>query len=313
MSDQTPPDSHPQLTAAFNALAKQRPALTKAARPIGVGCFGLVLENEDITISKILFRPETETQLARSRFYFENEVNALRLLTKHPISGLETPILLGPPEHWENDSAYLGQYRMSKISGQTQGWYNETADFERDRERQSAYFKKSGALLARFHESASLLPFATLDPANFEPKDRVRTVPGLRAETNEALRRVDEYLQAHSKKAVVHGDFHGGNIIVNQQGDPVGLLDFAMTGFAENHLCDFRGVPAYALNDFIEGYEEQSGEKIDRHALSATSVSMWADYLNWAMLEQKPEDVTFGITKLNENLNNLIPITHIKP
>lgn len=295
----------PDLSAAFNDLQKTYPDLTAGTVPLGVGYGGLVIRENDTAI-KFLTRQVLEEDQLQAENILHNEISFMRLMEDVSLGDVKTPVLLeGPtPLH---DQHYFSTYRMSIIPGVAGSW-----SFYTEGETTPAEFYNAGKLLAQFHEASSGFPRDNLSHNDhLFSSDTIRQVPLLDAAFNQALEKADQYLQANKKTAVIHGDYHGGNITTDGNGKIIGLYDFGSSGIVSNHIADFRNVPPSALPDFIKGYEDQSGTTIDPLMVSMTEISLLSHRLN----KNDPASSTFteGLKELKDHMNKVRSVTGFVP
>lgn len=217
---------------------------------------------------------------------------------------LETPILLHEPALIDNKN-YMAHYSMTRVSGDTHIWdLNENIP----NRPLAKLYGNAGKALAQFHTAAENMPF---ERAPHFHSSQISTTRFFDKKTNEALIKADQYLQQHKIPGVIHGDYHGGNLMTDDQYNVTGLIDFSATGKSDNVLSDFLSVPARYLPDFIKAYEEQSGKTIAPDAVEVTKLSNWLTYLHSVV--DNPEAQENAITEIYDCLENLEHISGFRP
>lgn len=305
----------PSVTALFNHACQIVPELT-ATKLAGSGAFGMVMDHGDNTVTKINLRfnhPKTGCTRAPA---VDAELANLRMLADHPgiFGHLAVPVLVGTPREFPEDGPFVNMFRMTKVSGTAGDWYRAPPALRNEAEAsavEKAYFNEAGRTLAHFHRIARTLPFGPTTMNENSAGGQIEPVPHLSARLNEGLMAARRYLGDHRQPGIVHGDYHGGNIMQGPDGGITGLIDFSMTGQAQNILNDFMTVPESYVTDFIAGYEAEGDVKVDRNVLSALSLG-WMT--NWARMA--PDDAamqTRVVEKINETLNRLTFVTGYKP
>lgn len=292
------------LYQKFNEASKALPELCHDADPLSMGNFGIVIRHDDNTLTKIFYKPRNPKWHDSVLSSFNNEVNTLRLLTASPLEELETPILLKEPELID-DKKYMAHYSMTRVSGGSHTWdLNENIP---DRPLDKLY-SNAGKALAQFHTATKNMPF---ERAPHFHSSQINPVRFFDKKTNEALIKVDQYLEQHKIPGVIHGDYHGGNIMTDERHIVTGLIDFSATGQSDNVLSDFLSVPARYLPHFIKAYEEQSGRTIAPDAVEATKLSNWLTYLH--SIKDFPEAQENAMSEIYDCLENLQHISGFKP
>lgn len=84
--------------------------------------------------------------------------------------------------------------------------------------------------------------------------------------TNKRLQVANERLQSIKQPGFIHGDFHGGNVLMNAHGTVSSILDFSHVAYADCAMLDNAMVPwingkIAGVEDFDAGYQEQRGEQ----------------------------------------------------
>ena len=295
-----------QIQETFNKASLAFPELAKGATPLSMGMFGLVLEHEDTTITKIMFRPKDEYWFNLAKTHTENEITALRLFTEYPLEGVVTPSLIGEPTILDNQD-YLGYYQISKLPGERMWWYPQEGQ-----RSDSVWLKRGGEeaghLLAKFHRAALNIPSELLMGGKSTKNGKISQVEMFSDETNRALAKADTYLQEHKIAGVIHGDFHGGNIMVNPNNEVTGVIDFGFTSQSENIFYDFMNAKEEFMPSLIHGYEQESGQNIDRHVITASLLGKWVDRFIKMSEGDLPDKKKAAITKIHGYLNDLAPV-----
>jgi hypothetical protein len=291
------------LTETFNKFGAAHPGLATHARPLNMGAFGLVLENRDGSLTNILFDHEAGHMRAKVREFLKTETGVLRAFTARPPAAFDVPVLLKEPDYFGGGD-YLAAYTMTRLPGACACWYG---DMEKDAAAYNArHYESAGRTLAKLHREVAALPEQALGERLLGYCTKIDPVPEFSIETARAFAAVNRYMQPRLKPAVVHGDYHGGNLMVDENGEVTGVLDFALTGRCGNHLVDFMAVPSGGFADFLRGYERESGETVDRHMMDATMLSMWVECYN------RPGPVgdlqEFHAGKIRETLKKLEPV-----
>ncbi|MCB9991169.1 MAG: aminoglycoside phosphotransferase family protein [Rhodospirillales bacterium] len=269
-----------ELRKAFRKAAKHFDDFSRSAKPIGMGCFGLTLtEDEDGTITKILYRPDPKWT-AYAQDSFQNEVNVLRILADNPLDGVQTPALIGEPEETPDNKKFIGRFHMTRIQGRTSSFYYPEDFVPADVTKK--IHESAGRALAIFHKEAAKTPLA-----HYERPEGVKStahtvvtqIPDLSETINQALANANTYLQENLKSGIIHGDYHAGNILFDDDHNAVGIIDLAYTGKAPNIYIDFATSNEEYRDDFIRGYEDASGTKIDKDMIAVTRLATSANYM----------------------------------
>lgn len=291
-----------RLHQIFTKVGGDLPQIAANTRPLGIGNFGIVLENADNTITKLAFRIENPNDHPDPLLMFKQEIAVLRHLRDHPIGDLETPVMIGEPLLMDHPD-YLGAFTMTKLSGGACFLPGQMQTY-----RPQAY--SAGRLLAKFHRAMRGHVFPETLGYGKEMGAHIVHVPTLSDQTNAALTIVDAYLQANKRPGIIHGDFHVGNILSDGE-NVTSLLDFSHTGRASNILTDMILMPNNHLDSLIAGYERESGEKIRELAI-ATQLSYCTIAINKISADEPAKQLP-GIIEINTHLNNLTYITGFKP
>lgn len=289
------------LQDAFQKVRTDLPGIVGSAQPLGVGTFGIALENPDQTVTKLNFnisQPHGHPNLERM---FDYEISALRQFGMHPMDGITVPMLIGAPCKLDHPD-YVGVYTMTKIDGHTGFLPDQSPALD------LAQAHSAGRMLAKFHRAVNHLDFnETLGAAKTMGSHTTRSSL-LNDEMNDALGILENYLQTHKEAGVVHGDFNTGNLKAN--GDQItGILDFSFTGMAPNILSDFILMPVKYLDGLIDGYEHESKKSI-RDLVHATQVSYWSNSL---LNVTEKADQAKALTEISRHLGKLSHITGFKP
>lgn len=298
------------LTKIFDDLVKDFPKRASGTRPLGIGYFGLVITRDDEnTVSKYIKRPDNPVDLEICLRGFYRETQILGLLRKANDVGISTPVLIGEPEELYSQR-FAATYTMTKIDG-------VSASFQMDRRRKIDFnklYEESGALTARFHRIGHE-GFPHIPNRQGYDGQNVPVVPnGLSDRTNKALEKVNSYLHEHKTAGLVHGDL-GTHNFVYKNNLPVGIIDFAFTGYAENQMADFcLTYPAF-LPAFIHGYERETGQNLNKNLIEATRLSFATNQLD-IMYKHSNVDINWAsqlVENINGALNNLTYVTGFKP
>lgn len=268
-----------QLQKAFRRACKNFPGLGRDVKPLGMGSFGLVVEHGDGRhLTKILHRPrKNRDPHAFAERSFQNEINVLRILTDHPLTSIQTPVLIEEPEITDDNKRYLGRFKMTRIEGNSQSFYMPEESMPAEETKK--LHENAGRALAVLHREVATTPLQHYKRTFEDYGDKIEQIENLPDEINQALEKADNYLQAHKRSGFVHADFHAGNIIFNENRDVVGFVDFAFAGHNSNILIDFMNLNEKYREDFITAYEQESDMKIDRHMITATVLAMNTNYL----------------------------------
>lgn len=278
--------SKEQAREAFEKAVKDIPYLTEGRELVSIGNFGLVLADECDVITKVLFRHKEDYWNSLSAEHAQNEVDSLRYLSAHPLRDVATPCLLAEPvslDHYD----YSSYYQMSRLPGRSMSWYPHDGEAI-DSERLKLDGIASGRALAQFHRSAANIPKNVLNKANPIKLGRIHVSSNLPDHVNDALIAADAYLQEHKVLGIVHGDFHGGNIMTEEGHRVSGLIDFGFTGYA-NLYYDFIKAKPHFMPALIEGYEAESGQSIDRHLITASILGRYSARL--IKLDREAQDL----------------------
>ncbi len=296
------------LLIAFNELRLSHPALMAGAEDIlgKPGQYGFIADHKDGTVTKIFFRspcPDAAEEALR------NELTSLKLFDSVSIGALQIPRLIDDVAYLDGNDDFFACYRMTKIEGQSASWKFFDQGFSP--RRMESHFRELGELTAEFHLTASSLDDTWVCRHGPERGGIVVPLPQLDARTNEALQSCDLYLQQGKKPAIIHGDLHAGNILVDDDGKFTGIIDFGLTGPTENHLTDFQNISDRAFPHFKKGYEEASGTTIDPMMMTMTNVSKWAEQVKY--YGHIPARLDESLKHLTRHLTEAAPVTGYVP
>lgn len=156
-----------------------------------------------------------------------------------------------------------------------------------DKTRQAALAHQIAGALGALHSDAlraacdrSGVRFGRPQPQASTRELRNRLAPRLDSVTSAwlftTLAWVDRALASPSADVVLHGDFHGYNLVIDDQVQLVGVLDFEETGLGPVEF-DFRYLPRQSphlglLDDVMHAYEARSGRALDIEAIFAWHV-----------------------------------------
>lgn len=265
-----------QISDAFESAAKALPDVVVGQNVLSMGTFGLVLANETDVITKILFRHKDPYWEGLSEEHSQNEIAALRYFTHSPLEGVETPVLIDEPKALAHDD-YAAYYQMTRLQGRSMSWHPENKSTS-EQERLSREGIQAGRVLARFHQASKDIPANTFKEANPIKHGHIHCVESLPPFINDALSRANDYLQQRKAMGIIHGDFHGGNIIMTPNQDTDGVIDFGFMGYA-NLYYDFIKAKPYFMPALIEGYEMETGESVDKKLITASILGRYASRL----------------------------------
>ncbi len=281
------------LQEVFEKVRTALPDLSGDMRPLGHGHFGIAIGNEE-TVRKILFRPDNGQDENHSLQTFTREADILRGLAGQNLEGIEIPALIKPPELIDHRD-FMAVYSMSRVQGQT---YPMMPENEALTEAYRDKYKNAGVLLAKFHRVTQDLSLGNAMGRGPLEGDSIVQVPALDKRTNEKLALANEYLQANIRGGNIHGDPHLNNVM-ERGGKAVGLIDFSHTGHVKNRMLEFWIVPEQYSEEFIEGYERESGEAVAMMA-HATSLSMWTHIFR--------ENQSLATEKIDRLLQKMSPV-----
>ena len=247
----------------FERLCRAGPALTAGAVPLGIGDYSLIIDHQDGTVSKAFFySPDPLTQ-QQNQSAFSNEARVLCLLNGEPLNNVHIPKLVEPARRIDNSPDFFGIFRMTKLAGHSVNW--ETIGQTETPERVKAHFHQAGQLMADFHARTQSLKDVSLPPQG-PSWSHVQESPYLNEENNLILRKAGAYFKKYAKPAILHNDFHGSQLMRDDKGKIIGLLDFGYVCKSKNHLGELRWInmlcPEF-MDTAMAGYEQQSGQKID--------------------------------------------------
>lgn len=287
-----------EISAAFQKVSKALPAIVEGQAMVSMGTFGLVLAGETDVITKILFRHEEPYWNGLSLEHAGNEIAALSHFSKFPLKDIDTPVLLDEPKELDH-AEYSAYYQMTRLRGASMSWHPEN-NSQREKARLWHDGLRAGAALARFHRAAKDIPASVFTPANPIKHGHIHQIESLPQSINDALARADSYLQERKPMGIIHGDFHGGNIMVSDR-RVTGLIDFGFTGYA-NLYYDFIKAKPYFMPALVEGYERETGAPVDRHLIAATMLGRFVSRLS-KLENDKP---TEGLDNANPERKKII-------
>lgn len=254
----------------FELLRAEQPQLTAGREPLGGGAFGLVMSGPDDTVIKVLWkRGDNHPEQSWTQRMFKQEIAFFKAMDNIPVKGIEIPRLVREPTPLTGDN-FAAAYSMTRLAGAPENWA------EVPKEMMPAYHRRLGGALSRLHQA-----FARIDPAlrrefqNYGPT-RIEAVEGLDDALNQRLEKADRYFQAHKVPGFIHGDFHGGNVMITPPHKPIGILDLSFASYTDNCLIDTARVvqiSSEGSGTFIEGYAAENGEEADPLMAHLTALS----------------------------------------
>lgn len=284
------------------ALLKEATKAFSDAVLVDRGHYGLTcITPEDGRVIKAFFRSGRDDHLTPFKVLesMELETAALAALAQTDFGPYQIPRLVEPLQELPGDR-FRAYYAMTKISGLAPGWddpliFNGRIAYKKDSPEQREHFRQAGELLGLFHKNAG----AKLEHLDIPEKGRgghIPQVPALDNDTNRALAIADDYMQAHKQGGIIHGDFYGNNILADDSGNIHGLIDFGLLRRTSNKMIDAVRVPVSVFPDFREGYEQASGQTLDRFMVNLTSLGLCAySLVNDSMMPDRREGLTVRI------------------
>lgn len=299
-----------ELRGYFNKLQRYEPARVCGAALSGGGTFGLVVDNHDDTVSKFMFRHEKIIAQRDAEIILRNEVAALTAFRDVDLGGVAIPRLVEPPQEMEDNPEFFAFYRMTRVSGSPviRSRFGVEQDGAPGIEQKRLLYE-GGALLSRFHAAVMSVEKSEFNP--FGWGEIIKPLPQMETNLKEALLSANDYLQANRKEIVVHGDFHGGNILIDKDMKPVGLIDFGNTGISGNPMMDFMNVPSWALPHFAKGYESEGHAKVDYTMVHLAGI---AGNLLWlSRVWDHPAERETGVACVRRHLEAVRPVIGFTP
>lgn len=304
----------PSLQGIFNHAAQTLPDMAGATL-LGAGAFGLVADHGDGTVSKICLRYKDLMPGMNPLQTALSEVRALQALRRHwpdgDLGGLKVPVLIGEAEPLPEDSPFLLSYRMTKLAGTARTWHMPEPDPQEESRNKVVDFEQAGAALARFHGAVRGLDLPVAVHSDGHRPDRILAIPHMSARINEGLARAQDFLDAHKIPGIVHGDFHGGNIMAADDGRVTGVVDMSMMGASDNVISDFSSVPPDYIKVFTAAYESISGAAVNPDIITALSL-VWLTR-DAGHRRDDPAAMTELTENINERLGRLTFATGFKP
>jgi hypothetical protein len=242
------------------------------------GNYGAVLDHGS-TVTKLFYRHTTPSEVKHSQSVYEEEIKALKLLSGTSLGTVRTPRLI---EDFGgiNHPSVLAAYEMEKIDGFTmpkKGFFeNQSNRFKEN------FYNQLGTLIAEFQNATA--ERAIEQETEFDPIEYlsdISFISELDLNRSSALLKADKYLKDRIIPAIAHGDMHLGNIVVNNEGDILGLIDFGNIGISTNHLLDIVSAASYAeptnahyaSNKISDAFHSVMGTKPDRTMVSLTGLA----------------------------------------
>lgn len=179
---------------------------------------------------------------------------------------------------------FFAMYTTTKIKGIAADWKTMSLSNGGERESMLQHFVSAGKILAKFHrvdiEGKKYGINAAQSPL-YSIGTEIESIGKLRdSELNVRLALADEYFQANKVGGLVHGNFLDDVMMINDKGDITGIIDFNMTHYDYNIMIDFLYIPEVGIDHFIQGYEKESGMKIDPLMLPLTKISCLVASIN---------------------------------
>ena len=247
--------------ALFSSIRSEmldRAMITERAGVIGSGAFGVVIDTGRDSVLKVLRRFEGMKQDSATKLLYQ-EMMALSILRGDSFDGIQTPAIMGEPVYSDNPHIFAA-FEMSKLSGISalsmleDHMPDDAADIHYS--VGSALGRLNMGLRDRFEEARANLPIASYS-------DGLAYCPLFSDEINyafERLRMVLEQRGANDCNALVHGDFHLGNVMVNEGGRAIGVIDWS-DAHVGHSLTDLSGFDDEKLSEVWAGYRAVVGKE----------------------------------------------------
>ena len=270
------------------------------------GAYGLVVDHDDGTVSKILRRSSSVTDQKRIETLYTREIDILTALNGRVFGTVKIPTIVDKIILPENEG-FFASYRMTKLPGARTDWIKIKDVCEENRRR---HFRSVGAMLAHFHEISAQISAGVPPVHDWGWADAVPHVQGADGRLCEALTTCDAYLKTNLSSGDLHGDVHHFNIMVDPDYEVTGLIDFSFSGLLPNRLLDFTRIPSSCLPYVLEEYIRHGGRPVDAVMMTMTKIGRSASIMNW--FGEHPEaggDMSWAYKSLLKNLNQVSNIT----
>ena len=227
----------------YNHLVGLTDVFSSHAKVISRGYGGLVIDNQDGTVSKAYFRHNRIRVYKDDVSYMGAEERALRFFEKHKMDEVCVPRIVDEPVYFEGDKKnpfFQGILRISKLKGYAGEWQGIQGRLSA--EELSSHMEQAGRVLAEFHRVTQDAPRENIFAVKPWDENFTLTSGYFQDEENNELASADKVIRDSFTSRFVHGDFAGRNLMVSENGNITGLIDFAFSSFGHNLTQDFRGV-----------------------------------------------------------------------
>ena len=278
-----------RLYTPFKIATQTAPKTAEGMEIVDQGFWGCVARKPDGNLRKFAFRMVDPAKQEAAEAEIRAEWQNMYLLNSGITSSFQIPEPLSPLTYISSPE-YFAFYDMTAIDGKPALW------------NRPDIFRQAGRIAGEFQAAAS--PFAPAFPRTKPPEwsGTAPGIPGAPDRINEALARAYDFMKDNRIVSVVHGDFHSGNLIANQNGDLIGLIDFSRTGPDSNYMKDFSNIPSSHMKYFVEGFVETSGIDVPEEMLDIIATKRHASGVSSAdahVREHSVRELHIRLSRLN--------------
>lgn len=292
------------LFSSIRSEMLDRALITERADVIGSGAFGIVVDTGRDSVLKLLRRFDAQRQNMAQKL-LNHELETLTILQGDNFDGIQTPALIGDITYIDHKD-FFAAFEMTKLPGLSAKIMSE--DFGLP--DKVHMYQSIGSALGRLHiglhdrlgQARANLPSKTYT-------DGLVHSPLFSDEINSALERLRAFIKQRRVPApdtIIHGDFHLGNIMVNETGCVTGVIDWSDTHVGHN-LTDIAYYADSNLREIWAAYAGATGQALDQDLFAVAKITWQVGYLKIIWGQQEKWD--YGLGRLETLLTDSAHIT----
>ncbi|MDE1153743.1 MAG: aminoglycoside phosphotransferase family protein [Micavibrio sp.] len=267
------------------ALKTTSLALGNNARVIARGFEAVIVEDGDSIVKMFLNRAN---RCERSLQNAEAENRTLDLLEQYGFAPCEIPkkiefIKFSSPVQCGADS-FVAAIRMTKLSGSQPDFQSLDEDF----------YRQCGRMIGKLHANAEAIPpsklyeFENITTSFFAAleKHEIRSIPKNEIDVLKELHL--KFKTATAPIVLLHTDAAPNNILVNEQNEITGLVDWSNTAVGRReddffhygtNFINLPLAPDARLSCVLDGYKTETGIELNKDAVKLSIMTTLADYI----------------------------------